>query len=150
MPAAGRPAPRHWPRPWTRVRPEVDLSALAGIDGIAGSLIDHLEIEAGAEAAVAAALGDAMHAIVVDGNPAARQAVERLAGGDAQALLLVRRTRADAGPGWPPARRSPTSRALPTAAPAGSKPLAGCVRSAAARAAGDARPVARRRRARDR
>ncbi len=87
------------------VRPEVDLSVLAGIDGIAGSVLDHLEIEAGAEAAVAAALGDAMHAIVVDGNPAARQAVERLAGGDAQALLLVLDTtsedlrRAGAGPG---------------------------------------------------
>ena len=134
------------------VRPEVDLSALAGIDGIAGSLIDHLEIEAGAEAAVAAALGDAMHAIVVEGNPAARQAVERLAGGDAKALLLVLDARttsedlrsAEAGPGsvgrplaapalgghLPADLRPPSARVeSATARPEGSKSLADCVRS---------------------
>ncbi|MGZ6994480.1 MAG: AAA family ATPase, partial [Acidimicrobiia bacterium] len=56
------------------VRSAVDVSVLEGIEGIAGSLVEHLEIEAGAEAAVAAALGDAMHAIVVEGDDAARQA----------------------------------------------------------------------------
>jgi chromosome segregation protein len=122
------------------VRPEVDLAALDGIDGIAGSLLDHLEIEVGAEAAVAAALGDAMHAIVVDGNPAARRAVERLAGGDAQALLLVLDDRVIASP----SRLAPTpgghlpqdlrpAHAAPApggAVPSGTKALAGCVRSA--------------------
>jgi chromosome segregation protein len=115
------------------VRPEVDLSTLAGIDGIAGSLIDHLEIEAGAEAAVAAALGDVMHAIVVDGNPAARRAVERLAGGDAQALLLVLDARTTPAPGGhlPHDLRPAVAGAAPTAVtPANTRALSGCVRSA--------------------
>ena len=98
-------------------RGAVDVTLLDGIDGIAGSLVDHLEIEAGAEAAVAAALGDAMHSIVIDGGDAARAAVARLAGGDAQALLLVLDAR-DA---------AVTSGA--TLAPNGSKALASCVRS---------------------
>ncbi len=98
-------------------RAAVDIAVLDGIDGIAGSLVDHLEIEAGAEAAVAAALGDAMHAIVVDGDHAARDAVARLAAGDAQALLLVLNARDTAV----------TSGA--TIAPDGSRALASCVNS---------------------
>jgi chromosome segregation protein len=116
---------------------EIDAARLAGIDGITGTVLDHVHIEAGAEAAVATALGDAMHAIVVDGGPAARRAVERLAGGDGRALLLVldaRDTavttgappedlrRADAGPG--PAGRPPA-----VLAPDGTKALAACVRT---------------------
>ena len=62
---------------------------LDGLDGVVGLLADHLEIEAGAEVAVTAALGDAMSAVVVEGGSAARDAVELLAGGDAGALLLV-------------------------------------------------------------
>jgi chromosome segregation protein len=110
------------------VRPEVDPATLAGIDGIAGSLLDHLEIEAGAEAAVAAALGDAMHAIVVSGSAAARAAVERLAGGDtqaSQAILLVL-DRASGGH-LPEDVRSAQAGSL--AVPSGAKALAGCVRS---------------------
>ena len=41
---------------------------LDGVDGVVGPLLDHLEIEPGAEAAVAAALGDAMRAVVVRGD----------------------------------------------------------------------------------
>jgi chromosome segregation protein len=63
--------------------------AIAVIDGVVGPLVDHVDIEAGAEIAVAAALGDALNAIVVEGDRAARAAVERLKQGDAQALLLV-------------------------------------------------------------
>src|SRR5207247_1459245 len=37
------------------------------LDGMIGRLADHIEIEAGAEVAVAAALGDALQAVVVDG-----------------------------------------------------------------------------------
>jgi chromosome segregation protein len=62
---------------------------LADIDGVLGPLVDLLEIEAGTEVAVAAALGDALKSIVVDGDVAARSAVERLKRGDRQALLLV-------------------------------------------------------------
>ena len=118
------------------VRAAVDVSVLEGIEGIAGSLVDHLEIEAGAEAAVASALGEAMHAIVVEGDDAARQAVQRLAAGDAQALLLVLDARDTAV----------TSGA--TIAPEGAKALAALRARTAARSAGDARPAPRRRRAR--
>ena len=62
---------------------------LSGIAGVVGALVDELEIEPGAEAAVSAALGDALHAIVVDGNTAARQAMERLVAGDVSSFLLV-------------------------------------------------------------
>ncbi len=63
--------------------------SLAGLAGVAGPLLDGLEIDAGAEAAVAAALGDAMQAVVVDGGAAARAAVQRVKDGDAQALLVI-------------------------------------------------------------
>jgi chromosome segregation protein len=66
---------------------------LAGVDGVLGPLVDLLDIDAGAEVAVAAALGDALRAIVVDGD-AARGAIERLKRGDRQALLLVAEGRA--------------------------------------------------------
>ena len=62
---------------------------LRGVDGVIGPLVDHLEIEPGAEDAVTAALGDAIRAVVVQGGAAARDALARLASGNAQALLLV-------------------------------------------------------------
>ena len=98
-------------------RAAIDMNLFAGIDGIEGSLVDHLEIEAGAEAAVAAALGDAMHALVVDGDAAARDAVARLAGGErARAAARAR-----------PTRHRGDDRA--TVAPEGARPMASCVRS---------------------
>jgi len=62
---------------------------IASLDGVLGPLVDLLEIDEGCELAVSAALGDALKAIVVDGDDAARAAVERLKRGDRQALLLV-------------------------------------------------------------
>ena len=62
---------------------------LDDVAGVVGPLVDHLQIEPGAEAAVAAALGDAMRAVVVHAGDAARGAVERLHAGDARALVLV-------------------------------------------------------------
>jgi len=67
---------------------------IVGLDGVLGPLVDLLEIDDGCEVAVAAALGDALRAIVVDGDDAARTAVERLKRGDRQALLLVAEGRA--------------------------------------------------------
>ena len=99
------------------VRAEIDGSVLEGVEGIAGSLVDHLEIEPGAEAAVAAALGEAMHAIVVEGDEAARAAVDRLVGGDTHALLLVLDT------------RDVAVTAGATLAPSGARALASCVRA---------------------
>jgi chromosome segregation protein len=118
-------------------RRAIDAARLSGIEGIAGTLLDHVEIEAGAEAAVATALGDAMHAIVVEGGAAAREAVERLAGGDERALLLVLDARDTAvttgapseGLGSANAERSAVSRAPAVLAPDGTKALAACVRT---------------------
>ncbi len=63
--------------------------ALEGVDGVIGPLVDYLEIEPGVEAAVAAALGEAMRAVVVERGPAAHAALARLKEGDLDALLLV-------------------------------------------------------------
>ncbi len=90
---------------------------LEGMLGVAGSLVNHLVIEPGAERAVAAALGDAMGSVIVSGRDEARGAVERLASGDAAAWLLV----LDA------ADTAVTTGA--TLAPAGARPLASCVRA---------------------
>ncbi|MDQ1519223.1 MAG: chromosome segregation protein, partial [Actinomycetota bacterium] len=70
-------------------RTAANADALAGIDGVTGPLVDHLAIEDGAELAVAAALGEALDAVVVQGGTAVRGAVERAKHGDLTALLLV-------------------------------------------------------------
>ena len=98
-------------------RSRAGATLLAGFEGVAGSLVDYVDIEEGTEAAVAGALGDAMSAVVVTGGARARDAVERLAGGDARALLLVLDERdTEVTPGA-------------TLAPTGARALAGCVRS---------------------
>src|SRR5262249_1416127 len=86
--------------------------AIADLSGVLGPLVDNIEIAEGAEVAVAAALGDALNAIVVEGSSSARAAIERLKQGDVKALLLV----TDAGDG-----------AQTTLAPPGTLPLASCV-----------------------
>ena len=85
------------------------------LDGMIGRLADHIEIETGAEVAVAAALGEALHAVVVDGDAAARAAVARLKAADATALMLV----VDGAEGAP----------LLPGVPPGARRLASCVRS---------------------
>jgi chromosome segregation protein len=97
------------------VRAESGAERLDGIEGVVGLVADHLEIESGAEAAVAVALGDAMRAVVVESDTAARAALQRVVGGDTAALLLV----IDEVVGTtPPA---------PTVLPQGARPLAECV-----------------------
>jgi chromosome segregation protein len=88
--------------------------AIAALDGVIGPLVDHVEIEDGAETAVAAALGDALSAIVVEGDRVARAAIERLKQGDARALLLVSSLGSNG--------------AQTVLAPPGTRPLASCVR----------------------
>ncbi len=97
-------------------RAEAGAEALSGMTGVVGPLVDHLEISPGAEAAVAAALGDALRAVVVDGPGSARGALTRLAEGDTSALVLI----AEQGD------RPPVSGTL---APAGTRPLADAVRT---------------------
>jgi chromosome segregation protein len=86
--------------------------ALADLDGAAGPLADHLELEPGTEAAVAAGLGDALQSVVLEGDATARRAVEHVKAGDARALVLV-------------ADSLPAVEGAP-AAPLGSRPLLEC------------------------
>jgi chromosome segregation protein len=91
---------------------------LDGVPGVVGPLVEHLHIESGAEVAVHAMLGDALHAVVVDGPEAARRAVARLAAGDARALVVI-------------ADRHAIGKEASgeSSAPAGTRFLAGLVRS---------------------
>jgi chromosome segregation protein len=86
---------------------------IAGVAGVVGPLVDLLEIEAGAEAAVASALGEALRAVVVKGGEAAAGAIERLHEGESSGLLLVVEDLA------PPAQ--------PRLAPPGARALVDCV-----------------------
>ncbi len=98
-------------------RDDAALAALDDVPGVIGPLVDHLDIDAGLEAAVHAVLGDAVRSVVVDGPAAARRAFERLAAGDARALVVV--AEASGMPGTePPAPSVP-----------GARLLADCVRS---------------------
>ncbi len=98
-------------------RAAAGTETLADLEGVAGPLADHLDLEPGTEAAVAVGLGDALQAIVLEGGDAARRALERVKGGaptgDTSALLLV----AEQG--------SRADSALPV--PAGARPLVECV-----------------------
>jgi len=96
--------------------PDGGAAALEGLAGVIGPMVAQLEIEAGAEAAVAAGLGEAMRAIVVEGGPAARAALGQLKDGEVDGLLLV----IDAT-GPPQPRRADR-------APVGTQPLAAFVR----------------------
>ncbi len=70
---------------------------LAGLDGVVGTLLDVIEIDAGWEAAVEVALADALGAVVVESPAAARRGLEELVGagrsGALVALGVTRRAR---------------------------------------------------------
>jgi chromosome segregation protein len=85
------------------------------LDGMIGRLFDHIDIDADAEVAVAAALGEALHATVIEGDAAARAAVSHLKSADVSASLLV----VGATDGTP----------VLAAVPPGARRLASCVRS---------------------
>jgi chromosome segregation protein len=90
------------------------VEQLAGVDGVVGPLVDVLEIEEGAEAAVTSALGEALRAVVVRSGDAAARAIERLRDGESSGLLLV--------------VDEPTG-AQPRLGPPGTRPLVDCVRT---------------------
>ncbi|HMG25779.1 MAG TPA: AAA family ATPase [Acidimicrobiia bacterium] len=100
----------------SEARAGAGAEALADVDGVAGPLADHLEIENGMETAVAVGLGDALQAVVLEGGDAARRAFDRVKAGDARALVLVADARS-AGAGASPSM------------PGGGRPLAECVRA---------------------
>ena len=67
-------------------RSRAGAERLAEVDGVVGTLLDLVDIDAGWEAAVEAAAGEALAAVVVDGVPAARAALARLHGGGGDAV----------------------------------------------------------------
>ena len=52
--------------------------AIGDLDGVLGSLVDLVDVDAGYELAVEAAIGASLAAVVVDNGPTARRALERL------------------------------------------------------------------------
>ncbi len=75
---------------------------LAGIDGLVGTLLDLVDIDAGWEAAVEAALGEAITAVVVRDAGVARSALERLHGSKVSgAVLALDAIAASAAPSLP-------------------------------------------------
>jgi chromosome segregation protein len=67
-------------------RSRAGAERLAEVDGVVGTLLDLVEIDPGWEAAVEAAAGEALAAVVVDGIPAARAALARLHGAGSDAV----------------------------------------------------------------
>jgi chromosome segregation protein len=70
-------------------RAKAGAERLSSLEGVLGSLLDLVEIEEGWEAAVEAAAGDALAAVVVDGSASAKRAVGSLRDGDGSGVLLV-------------------------------------------------------------
>jgi len=62
--------------------------ALGDLDGVLGALVDLVEVDAGFELAVEAAIGASLAAVVVDTGPTARRALERLRRDGAAGLVL--------------------------------------------------------------
>ena len=62
---------------------------LAGVDGVLGTLLDLVEIDAGWQAAVEAALGEALTAVVVDGPQAAQRALAALRESETSGAVLA-------------------------------------------------------------
>ncbi|MCB0984569.1 MAG: chromosome segregation protein SMC, partial [Ilumatobacter sp.] len=62
---------------------------LAGVDGVLGTLLDVVEIDAGWEAAVEAALGEALQAVVVASPAAGRTALESLQASSVHGAVLA-------------------------------------------------------------
>jgi chromosome segregation protein len=96
-------------------RAAAGAETLTELDGVAGPLADHLDLEEGTETAVAVALGDALRAILLEDGETARNALERVKAGDTGALVLV----VDLFP----------ATALAPPVPPGARPLAECVRA---------------------
>jgi chromosome segregation protein len=89
-------------------------SALDGVDGLLGPVVDLVTIDPGCESAVAAALGESLRGVVARDADVARAALTRLRSTGTAGTVLV------------PDSSGPGSVA---AAPTGSRPLAACVGS---------------------
>ena len=70
-------------------RARAGAQRLAGIEGMIGTLLDVVEIDPGWEAAVEAAVGEAIAAVVVEGEEAARRALAHLHDGGVSGAVLA-------------------------------------------------------------
>lgn len=70
-------------------RAKAGAEKLAGVDGVVGSLVDLVQIDAGWEPAVEAALGEALQAVVVADPAAARRALQHLRDGSTTGAVLA-------------------------------------------------------------
>ncbi len=70
-------------------RAAAGADALSGQDGVLGTLLDLVAVDDGFEIAVESAIGEALRAVVVDGVPAARAAVDALAESGLSAAVLA-------------------------------------------------------------
>jgi len=77
------------------------LERLADVEGVVGTLMALVEVTPGLEAALEAAAGEAVAAVVVDGPPAARRALEELASRQAVGAVVAM-PGPGASPGPPP------------------------------------------------
>jgi chromosome segregation protein len=70
-------------------RARAGIERLAPVEGVMGTLLDLVDIDAGWEAAVEAACGEALAAVVLDSVDSARRALGVLADGDVPAAVLA-------------------------------------------------------------
>ena len=70
-------------------RARAGAEQLADVDGVLGTLLDLIEIDAGWQPAVEAALGEALTAVVVDGPDSARRALNALRDSDTSGAVLA-------------------------------------------------------------
>ncbi|MEM8620754.1 MAG: chromosome segregation protein SMC [Actinomycetota bacterium] len=70
-------------------RARAGAERLAEVDGVLGTLLELVEIDAGWEPAVEAALGDALTAVVVDDPGAGRRALDELRSSDTSGAVLA-------------------------------------------------------------
>jgi len=66
----------------------IGRDALGDLDGVLGALVDLVDVEAGYERAVEAAIGASLAAVVVDTGPTAKRVLERLRADGAAGLVL--------------------------------------------------------------
>ncbi len=80
-----------------QARAKAGAARLADVEGIVGTLLDVVDVDAGYEAAFEAAAGEAIAAVVVDSVDGARRALDRLrSGGMAGAVLALGAARSSA------------------------------------------------------
>nr|WP_158412211.1 chromosome segregation protein SMC [Ilumatobacter nonamiensis] len=70
-------------------RARAGAERLQGVDGVLGTLLDLIEIDAGWEAAVEAALGESLTAVVVSDPDSARNALDALRSSDTSGAVLA-------------------------------------------------------------